>query len=634
MVQRYITGKVVACDFVANKGEIIAYYEGAHYRTDAPDGTGYVVDFRAVEPTPELFVALTQITSHTEYSGPGLLQCVICADTGSCYFLELNPRLSAGTAEVVNAGMDLPLIALHNGLGSNLPPAYQQAEMRYQLGAHAYWLERDLRGWLKHRRELTWSESARWIRSMITDLFTSDTHINWSWRDPAPTARILTGHLRAALSARLAPLRPTAQIVRAYLLALRSGHRLPAGSLTDLYTQEFRDRRYVLNRAAKSANIFKAMQRGQIIICLVGLHTCRRILVEHGDKLRANSVDLTDLFPKGILRKLEGEDHRHYRQALVTAVSASDQNDTPRTDAAIINHWLNKHASQHVGRASSTQELTRTLDKIATALLIRSYFGVHLGTDDFGELMTLFHRLGPDGFVWNVGESQKQTFAEIRQFLLKRLPESAHADSVAPSVMHCSHAAGSLDDVLLGNLIYMVEMGRYDLHSLFRWLLKYAAENPEIIERIAEEAEDVRHCRLATAFVHETLRMDQSERLIRITKDDFVFDGYFFPRNAIVRLCLWESHKREENFAKPFEFVPQRFLDADYALDRFAPFGLNQHRCPMADPVIQMGVSLIQTLALNFRVEPVAETSANRGPYHWQPGEDFSVILTTQRNSD
>jgi hypothetical protein len=181
----------------------------------------------------------------------------------------------------------------------------------------------------------------------------------------------------------------------------------------------------------------------------------------------------------------------------------------------------------------------------------------------------------------------------------------------------------------------MVEMGRYDLHSLFRWLLKYAADNADIMQRIAAEGSESRRAKpsLATAFVQETLRMDQSERLIRIVKEDFVFDGYFFPKNAILRLCLWESHKLEENFQHPFTFNPQRFLGVDYGLDTFAPFGLNQHHCPMADPVIQMGVSFIKALADGHRVEPIVETSANRGPYHWQPGVDFSVVLSNLQDA-
>ena len=86
MLQRYEHGRIVACDFVARDGEIVAYYESAHARTDAPDGTGYVVDFRAVRPTPELVETLRKIVSHTGYSGPGLLQCAISSETGSCFF--------------------------------------------------------------------------------------------------------------------------------------------------------------------------------------------------------------------------------------------------------------------------------------------------------------------------------------------------------------------------------------------------------------------------------------------------------------------------------------------------------------------------------------------------------------------
>jgi len=405
---------------------------------------------------------------------------------------------------------------------------------------------------------------------------------------------------------------------------------LPAGSLTDLYKKEFRNRRYVLERASKSENVFKAMQRQRIIICLVGLKACKRLLSEHGDSLQANSVDLTSLFPKGILRRLEGEDHRHYRQALVTALGPSAPGEGSEDSAQIINHWLHQHARQFPNRASTAKELTSTLDKIATALLIHRYFGVTLGTDDFYELMTLFHNLGPDGFVWNVGAAQKQTFEKIRNFLLERLPDPAAQTVLSePSVIQRGFDAQTLDDVLLGNLIYMVEMGRYDLHSLFRWLLKYAAENSEILQRIAAEGCEPPKVptSLATAFVQETLRMDQSERLIRIVKDDFVFDGYFFPKHAIVRLCLWESHKLEKSFPHPFTFNPQRFLDTDYGLDTFAPFGLNQHHCPMAEPVLQMGASFVTTLANGYAVEPVPATAANRGPYHWQPGENFSVML-------
>jgi biotin carboxylase len=200
LVQRFVEGHVVACDFVASAGEIIAYFEGGHARTNTPDGTGYVVDFRAAAPTPTLFEALRKIVSHTGYSGPGLLQCVIDHDTGTCHFIELNPRLSAGVAEVVNAGLDLPLIALQSGLGHETPPALTGPEPRYRVNAHSYWFERDIVGWLNQRQNLSWSESVRWLGLMCSSLATCEAHINWRWRDPGPSIRILTEHLRRAVS--------------------------------------------------------------------------------------------------------------------------------------------------------------------------------------------------------------------------------------------------------------------------------------------------------------------------------------------------------------------------------------------------------------------------------------------------
>jgi cytochrome P450 len=423
--------------------------------------------------------------------------------------------------------------------------------------------------------------------------------------------------------------------VLAYLKSSRAGHPLPPGRLTDLYNAELRDRRYILNRASEGRSIFKALQFDRIIICLVGLPACTRLLSEQASRLRANSVDTTSLFPKGILRNLEGDDHRHYRRALVTALNANAHIDASQTNARIIDHWLYKHAERYPQQASSSEELTKTLDKIATGMLMELYFGVKFGTADFDELMSLFHNLGPDGFVWNIESQQKQAFDDIRNFLLQRLPEptSAQAQESASGVMYSSFSAQHLDDVMLGNLIYMVEMGRYDLHSLLRWLLKHAADNSDLMRRLAsndaEEAEGEQG--LAQAFVQETLRMDQSERLRRVVIEDFVFDGYFFPKNAIVRLCLWESHKLPENFHEPFAFNPQRFLDQQFAVDAYAPFGLQHHRCPMADPVVQMAACFVKTLADGYQVEPVRNTAANRGKYHWQPGADFSVLISPRR---
>ncbi len=411
---------------------------------------------------------------------------------------------------------------------------------------------------------------------------------------------------------------------------------MPPGRLVNLRKMEFSDRRYLYNRGKSTGKIFKALQNQRLIICLMELDSGRRLLAEQGENLRSDSIAVTRLFPKGLLRNLEGVDHQHYRKALVKALERS-QYPLDEECAPIIGHWLQKHAASFRETASTPEELTTTLSKISTALLVQMYFGGRLGTQELDRLMTLFHRLGPNGLVWSIDKNQQKAFEDIRDFLIEQLGHSTPGEdlSAGSCVVKNMFDVGTLDDVAIGNLIYMVEMGRYDLHSLFRWLLKYASENSGIMQQIAREDFSVtkQNKSLALAFVQETLRMDQSERLIRVVEKDFVFDEYFFPRHAYVRICLWEAHKSGEYFPDAFTFNPQHFVDTDHGITRFAPFGLDHHRCPMANPVVQMGVHFVRSLSQHFRVEPTTQTKANRGPFHWQPGAHFSVGLFERESS-
>lgn len=198
MVQRYIMGSVKSCDFVAKDGQIVAYYEGNADETDAMDGTGVVVNFRSVQPTPQLFEALRKIVLATTYSGPGLLQCILSND-GKCHFVELNPRLSAGIAEAVNANLDLPLIALTSALHAQRAVLNAPEDALYDKNSKTYWLERDFQGLLRNRKALSLAQIGGWFVNMIRRLILCNGHINWSWRDPLPSLYILARALRLKL---------------------------------------------------------------------------------------------------------------------------------------------------------------------------------------------------------------------------------------------------------------------------------------------------------------------------------------------------------------------------------------------------------------------------------------------------
>ena len=201
LVQQFIEGERLGCDFVAQAGRIVAYYQGGAIRTDMPDGTGFAVSFESVEPDAATFDALERFVRTHHYSGPGLLQCIRCAGTDELYFLEINPRLSAGVAEAVHAGLDLPLISVHAAGDDTLDTIANHRDRRYRLGSRTHWLERDALGFSRHFRQLDWSARWHWLTALASDVVGNHGHVNWQWRDPLPSFHVLMRHLRRRLLA-------------------------------------------------------------------------------------------------------------------------------------------------------------------------------------------------------------------------------------------------------------------------------------------------------------------------------------------------------------------------------------------------------------------------------------------------
>src|SRR5262249_28710333 len=90
---------------------------------------------------------------------------------------------------------------------------------------------------------------------------------------------------------------------------------------------------------------------------------------------------------------------------------------------------------------------------------------------------------------------------------------------------------------------------------------------------------------------------------------------------------FYVSHHAECAFADPHRFDPERFLTARPGNDRFAPFGVDHHQCPMGRAVVKMGVIFVRALARDYRVTALTEGPPVRGGYHWEPTPRFAVEL-------
>ena len=410
-----------------------------------------------------------------------------------------------------------------------------------------------------------------------------------------------------------------------------SSHPLPPGDLVNLDARERGNQRFLLERFQRLGPVFKAIGGRRLQVCIVGIPRCREFLKAHAENLTQVTVKLESLFPGGFLRKMHGEQHHKYRQALMRAIDPELVMANRRVLEEIIDDGLRRHEAAHHGPNGAARDYIRTVSAIMSGLLVHLFFGAPFRSLAFEDLMEAFRRLGPDEFEWWIGSKQKRHYLEIRALLLRQLakPGSAGDGWLENCILRRMSRDGTLDETSLGQLIYMVEMGRFDMYSLFRWLTKYAAGNPHLLMRIAGESVPPLpgEISLAEAFVLETLRLVQSERLMRVANRDLIFEGYLIPRFSSVRLCMWESHKAPEAFAEPFAFKPDRFLNRGVTRDQYAPFGMDHHICPLAEINIQLSTLFVQILAAQYSLEAFGDGDAVRGRYHWEPAKEFTVRL-------
>jgi predicted ATP-grasp superfamily ATP-dependent carboligase len=192
LAQEYIDGNIEACDFVAAEGKLLGYFEALSVRTDIPDGTGFAVDFYSIPVSPDVYLACRIFVQTYRYSGAGLMQFIRSKSNNKLYFIEINPRLSAGISHSIACGQDFPLLALQAFSMSKDDelPEFSDLSMPYNIHQRAHWLAGDIQGLLAERNRLSLPQKLTWIYQILISFFRADSHMNWQWSDPLPSLKI------------------------------------------------------------------------------------------------------------------------------------------------------------------------------------------------------------------------------------------------------------------------------------------------------------------------------------------------------------------------------------------------------------------------------------------------------------
>ena len=410
-------------------------------------------------------------------------------------------------------------------------------------------------------------------------------------------------------------------------LASRAGARLPPGLLRPRDNSLRVDQRSALAGFQRHGPVFKLVTDGQWTTCIVGLSRGRRLLAEHGASLPGVTLDLNPLFPGGALRGMEGEAHTTYRRVLVQALQATPLEEHAELLNDAVEHCLESLAGSSEMGSVEGPAIRSVLREGMSTVMLGLIFGLTPSSGRFGQMRGAYRRFGPDAPVYRVQATEAEAFAEL-QVLAREIAAEIRAapDRARPSMLRHMVLSDTLDETSLGNLINLFEGAHFDVYSLWHWLLWYLAREPAIGARLRTlpEGGEPAH-RLLTAIIKETLRLNQSEVLLRRSTSDIAFDGFLIPGGSTVRVCLWESHKEERVFPDPFRFDPDRFLQQNHDIEEFAPFGLDKRRCIGGDVTFAASSVFVERLLRDYEMIVEQDGPAVRGKYHWEPNPRFAV---------
>ena len=427
----------------------------------------------------------------------------------------------------------------------------------------------------------------------------------------------------------LIALRKTAREFRARLAAQSRGSRLPEGRLCVPGADWELTQTFLLDRAAELGPIFKVWLPHKMTICIVGHELGRRFLSENEARIRVGTPDLSPLFPHGFLRRLEGDVHRKYRRQFLDAFNSTPieaHEDALRT---IIRKELTGLASADQPVANAT--IRHAMKSMSTAIFLRLVLGVTRDCGQFAELVEAYDVYAPDGPFIALRKDHRPAYDAIKGLVLEKIEAVRSEPAAPPSLLQHLVRSDAADDTVIGNLIQIVETARYDVHGLWNWILKHLSDNPEAADLARNrQAGETGGLTAIQAIPRETLRMEQSEYLLRVAAEDIVFDGFFIPKSSHIRICIWEGHHDPVKFSDPFTYKCQRFMSSKMPASHYAPFGLDKHRCLGADWTYRLSELLVEELVTNYRWATAEDGVPVRRKFHFEPSGKFRVEIRSR----
>ncbi|CAA7054898.1 unnamed protein product [Microthlaspi erraticum] len=205
------------------------------------------------------------------------------------------------------------------------------------------------------------------------------------------------------------------------------------------------------------------------------------------------------------------------------------------------------------------------------------------------------------------------------------------------------------DEQIADNIIGVIFAARDTTASVMTWILKYLAENPNVLEAVTEEQMAIRKGKkegeslswgdtkkmpITSRVIQETLRVASILSFtFREAVEDVEYEGYLIPKGWKVLPLFRNIHHNADIFSNPGKFDPSRFEVAPKP-NTFMPFGNGTHSCP-GNELAKLEMSImIHHLTTKYRWSIVgASDGIQYGPFAL-PQNGLPILLARKSEID
>jgi unspecific monooxygenase len=216
------------------------------------------------------------------------------------------------------------------------------------------------------------------------------------------------------------------------------------------------------------------------------------------------------------------------------------------------------------------------------------------------------------GFQNLTKELNELLYAEIRERRQQNDPSGTDILTLLLSAKD-SENVGMTDEELYDELLTLLVAGHETTTTAMIWMLYWVHYHPEVHNKLLEELDTlddspdpmaISRLPYLTAVCSETLRIYPviSLNLPHLVREPIEVMGYSLTPGTKVVTCIYLTHHRQDLYPEPDRFKPERFLERQFSLYEYFPFGGGSRRC-LGAALAQFEMKLVlATILLRYQL--------------------------------